>query len=181
MVRHCGTLGLLPVEVKEKHLKHFGTSQCHPTCQHCKACERRGISRGHMEFPGKINNQQEALVTGEETGVVGTLARASSGTQSPYRSSVRGRSSIREGGLIIGLPWLDGISSVTTGISWGFLLSASHEPTGGTAASAHLGTHTHTNTTHSSLRQAFGDFILFLSRANDQFPSWQIVVTLCAV
>lgn len=162
---------------KVKHFKHFGTSQCHPTCQHCKACKPQGTSRGHMEFLVKIHNQREALVTVEEAGVTEALAQASSGTPSPSGSSIWGRSCIRAGELIIGLPWLDAISSVTAGISWGLLLSASHEPTGRTAASAHLGTHT----THSSPQQAVGDFFPYPELMIGSWAGINTRDTVCSV
>ena len=42
---------------------------------------------------------------------------------------------------MVGLPWLDGISSIIVPTPWGSLLSASHEPRGTTAASARLQPH----------------------------------------
>lgn len=139
------------VKVQVKHFKHFTRLNF---CLDWRACQPQGTIRGHMEFPVKIKNQQEALVTVVEAGVVVALAQASSDTQSPSGSPIWGRNCIRAGGWIIGLPWLDAISSVTAGISC-ILLSALYETTGRAAASAHLGAHT----THSSLQQAV-DFII---------------------
>lgn len=65
------------------------------------------------------------LVTMVEAGVVVALGQASSDTLSLSGSSTGDRSCIRAGGLMMGLPWLDVISSVTAGISCGLLPSAS--------------------------------------------------------
>lgn len=88
MVRHYGTLGLLPVEVKVKHLMHFGTSQCHLPCQHCKARKPGNKQRSSGVASVKLKNKQEALVTVEEAGVEVALGQASSGAPSPLGSSV---------------------------------------------------------------------------------------------
>lgn len=95
----------------------------------------------------KTKNQQEAVLTAVEGGLVVALP------QSLLGLSIRGRRCIRGSGLIIGLPWLDGISSVTSETLWALL--PLYKPTGRAAAPSHLKTHT--------------------SRwqANDQFLRWQ--------
>lgn len=157
------TLGILPVEVKVKHLKHFGTSQCHPTCQHRQACESAGLRKQAKATDSsqyRLKKQQEALVTVEEAGVVVKLAQASPSSPSPLGLSIWSRGSMRGGGLIIGLPWLDATRSITAGVQRGSPLSASHDPTSRTAASAHLGTYT----THWSLQQSCWWDFFFMQR-----------------
>lgn len=61
-----------PIEVQVQHLKHFGTSQCHPTCQDCGAFKPQGTNRGRMEFPVKIKNQQETCYRGGSRSCGGT-------------------------------------------------------------------------------------------------------------
>lgn len=77
----------------------------------------------------------------EEAGVEATLTQASSRLRGPLGSSMWDTGSIWAGGLMVGLPWLDGISSIIVPTPWGSLLSASHEPRGTTAASARLQPH----------------------------------------
>lgn len=52
-VTHYALWAYFPVEVQIKHLKLFGTSLFHPTCQDCKVSKPQGTVRGHMGNPSE--------------------------------------------------------------------------------------------------------------------------------
>lgn len=85
--------------------------------------------------------EQEAFITVVEAGLAAALAQSSPGTQSLGQSSVWGHRCIMLGWLIIGLPWLDVTSSITSGMSCGMLLPPSPTPRSRAAASAYLRTY----------------------------------------